>query len=305
MKLISSLILLLLTIVPALQAGFGVDTPVKTPQGHVNIQVLQKSDQVVSWADNHIDAHLLTKTRRSGAIKVVQIKLPNSTLTCDLKQSFFLPVQNKWQEASDLQVGVALLNFQGELVQILDVQVLSKTARIFSLEVDQAHTYFVSHDEVLVHNGIPILVGLAWTFGGGSFEFVGANLMVGIIGWLYDRNSNSVKTRVNTSHLDEAVNGCYRSNGSNGSDSDDNGDQGSDGRKNKTPNQLDAEDAAKLGFKRDKNPPFNSHNRHAFRKGDRWITGDIDGHCGGRWKMFNGRSKRLGTFDKNLNKIGE
>lgn len=209
MKLRSNLMLLLLAVVPALQAGFGVDTPVKTLQGYINIQVLQKSDQVVSWSNDLVGAHAVTKTRRSGVIKVVQIKLPNSTLICDLKQSFFLPFQNKWQVASELQPGMALLSYQGELVQVLDVQVLSKSARIFSLEVDQAHTYFVSRDEVLVHNGIPVLIGFAWVFGEKAIEFAGANLMIGIIGWLYDRNSNSVKTKIDTSHLDEAMHNVF------------------------------------------------------------------------------------------------
>jgi hypothetical protein len=170
---------------------------------------LQKSDQVVSWSNQLVSAHALTKTRRSGVIKIVQIKLPSCTLICDLKQSFFLPLQNKWQLAGMLQSGMALLNSQGALVQILDVQVLSKAARIFSLEVDQAHTYFVSRDEVLVHNGIPVVAGLIWAFGEGAVEFIGANFMVGIVGWLYDRNNNSVKTRIDTSHLDEAVHNVF------------------------------------------------------------------------------------------------
>jgi hypothetical protein len=41
------------------------------------------------------------------------------------------------------------------------------------------------------------------------------------------------------------------------------------------------------------------------------ITPDIDGHNGGIWKMgktikdLNSKSTRMGTYDKNLNRIGD
>lgn len=68
-------------------------------------------------------------------------------------------------------------------------------------------------------------------------------------------------------------------------------------------NKQDKEDAKKLGFKLDKDPPFKTHGKKAFRKGNRWISADRDGHRGGRWKMFNEKGTRLGTFDKDLNII--
>lgn len=40
-------------------------------------------------------------------------------------------------------------------------------------------------------------------------------------------------------------------------------------------NNKEAEELAeKLGYKRDKNPPFNTQNKPAFRKGNDWITLD-------------------------------
>lgn len=61
--------------------------------------------------------------------------------------------------------------------------------------------------------------------------------------------------------------------------------------------------AEKLGFKQDKSPPFKTNGKLAFKKGERWISGDRDCHNGGRWKMYNNRGQRIGAFDINLNLI--
>jgi filamentous hemagglutinin len=54
------------------------------------------------------------------------------------------------------------------------------------------------------------------------------------------------------------------------------------------------------------------HNGQAvFRKGNTYITRDLDGHNGGAWKMASSvkdlasKDTRAGTYDKNLNRIGD
>ncbi|MDD5628910.1 MAG: toxin C-terminal domain-containing protein, partial [Elusimicrobia bacterium] len=51
--------------------------------------------------------------------------------------------------------------------------------------------------------------------------------------------------------------------------------------------------------------PFDSHGQPGFRRGNRYITPDVDSHSGGIWKMFDGQGHRLGTFDSTLNRIGD
>ena len=66
--------------------------------------------------------------------------------------------------------------------------------------------------------------------------------------------------------------------------------------------------AHKLKFKKTN---YYSHGQPVFKKGNLYITPDMDGHNGGIWKMAtsleNLRSKktRLGTYDINLNRIGD
>jgi hypothetical protein len=63
--------------------------------------------------------------------------------------------------------------------------------------------------------------------------------------------------------------------------------------------------AKKLGFDKEiKDPPFFSHGNRVFTDGKDMITADRDGHSGGVWKKFDSSGQRVGTFDKDLKRIG-
>jgi hypothetical protein len=62
--------------------------------------------------------------------------------------------------------------------------------------------------------------------------------------------------------------------------------------------------ARKLGYTRTRDFSFNSHGQPVFRKGNKYITPDVDAHNGGVWKMFDKQGNRLGTYDSNLKLIG-
>lgn len=63
--------------------------------------------------------------------------------------------------------------------------------------------------------------------------------------------------------------------------------------------------ATNLGYKKINDYPFDSHGQAVYKKGNKYITPDADGHIGGAWKMFDKKGNRLGTYDENLNRIGD
>ncbi len=71
-------------------------------------------------------------------------------------------------------------------------------------------------------------------------------------------------------------------------------------------NKEAKERAKKLGYDREvKDPPFkDSHGNKVFTNGKNFITADRDVHSGGAWKMFDSSGNRIGTYDINLNRIG-
>jgi hypothetical protein len=74
------------------------------------------------------------------------------------------------------------------------------------------------------------------------------------------------------------------------------------------PNEMIKAAAAKLGYNRRIPPqkaPFRSHGEPVFSNGKRYITPDVDQHSGGVWKMYSQKGDRLGTYDGELNRIGD
>lgn len=68
------------------------------------------------------------------------------------------------------------------------------------------------------------------------------------------------------------------------------------------------EAAARLGYVRRIPPqkaPFNSHGQEVYSDGVALITPDVDSHIGGVWKKFDAKGRRLGTYDEQLNRIGD
>jgi RHS repeat-associated protein len=66
--------------------------------------------------------------------------------------------------------------------------------------------------------------------------------------------------------------------------------------------------AEKLGFKITN---YYSHGQPVFKKGNQYITPDVDAHSGGIWKMADSienllkKKTRMGTYDENLRRIGD
>ncbi|MBO8176867.1 MAG: hypothetical protein H0Z31_05335 [Bacillus sp. (in: Bacteria)] len=66
--------------------------------------------------------------------------------------------------------------------------------------------------------------------------------------------------------------------------------------------------AYSLGYKK---TSYKSHGQPVFKKGNRYITPDVDSHSGGVWKMatsvknLGSKKTRLGTYDASLKRIGD
>jgi hypothetical protein len=59
-----------------------------------------------------------------------------------------------WKAAENLKVGDKILNSKGELKTLIgkDVEALQEPEKIYNLNVDEFHTYFVGESGLLVHN---------------------------------------------------------------------------------------------------------------------------------------------------------
>lgn len=81
----------------------------------------------------------------------------------------------------------------------------------------------------------------------------------------------------------------------------------SNGKKLLTGKQAD-EAAAKLGYSKTN---YRSHGQPVYKKKNHYISPDVDCHSGGTWKMadsvknLDSKTTRMGTYDAELNRIGD
>ena len=191
------------------------------------------------------------------------------------------PLENgHWIDAGNLISGDRLLNVDGSWAEVIGVEIEAKPLTAFNLTVADFHTYFVAANEnaapVWVHNNcwddLPNgskVTGSTNQFGQQTYKGPnGENLYKGHDGRFYDALKYPPVSK----------------------------------------NQWFSDAAKNLGFTKTN---YKSHGQPVYKKGNQYITPDVDSHNGGAWKMagsvkdLGSKKTRTGTFDINLNKIGD
>jgi len=137
---------------PAPQPCFAAGTVVATADGHRPIEEIEVGDQVWGFDEEsgRIGLHEVTArfVHQSDHLRVLSVG--GSTLRTTDNHPFWL--DDSWQEASILESGDWLKARSGSLVAIESAVRLDGSFTVYNIEVDEAHTYFVSPMNVLVHN---------------------------------------------------------------------------------------------------------------------------------------------------------
>jgi RHS repeat-associated protein len=135
------------------RACFVAGTKVATPQGDKAIEQVQVGELVLA-ADPEGGAarpQKVTRTFERRAPEVLDIEAGGETITATPEHPFWVEGRG-WTAAGDLTGGAALVNKDGKIVRVEAVRQRAGSFPVYNLEVEQAHTYFVSRLAVLVHN---------------------------------------------------------------------------------------------------------------------------------------------------------
>lgn len=135
---------------------FTGDTLVSTEDGLRPIEEIQAGDYV--WSEN-------TETGEKELKKVfyvsvtettalVHVTTENGTVINTTENHPFYVEEKGWCAAADLEDGDVLRTQDGETETVESVQIenLDEAVKVYNLEIEDSHTYYVSADEVLVHN---------------------------------------------------------------------------------------------------------------------------------------------------------
>jgi|GEM_PF-6764261 len=241
-----------------LAEGFAAGTLVKTIDGYNAIENLKENDYVLSYDinNNTYTQSKIVKTLKRKTNQTVRIIIENAELEFDKQQKFFCPfAENCWVIPQDFNTNQYLFKQSSQLIPIQEIISTEKESSVYCLSLEGNHNFFVSKQEILVHNcAIPIL--------GPIITWIATNIEITI-------GIGGILTAIGL---------------------------------NKITNKEARQKAKEWGYKEDKSPPFDSHGKPTFRKGDSWISPDRDGHNGGVWKEYKGK-QRVGTLDANGNKI--
>ena len=140
---------------------FTGDTLVSTEDGLRPIEEIQAGDYV--WSENTENGKKELKKVLSVSVTetttLVHVTTENGTVINTTENHPFYVEGKGWCAAAELETGDVLRTEDGEQETVKGVQTekLDKAVKVYNLEIEGSHTYYVSADSVLVHNECNIL----------------------------------------------------------------------------------------------------------------------------------------------------
>jgi len=134
---------------------FSGDTLVTTKDGLKRIDQIQEGEMVLSKDVNTgtIDYRQVKHVYVKSTYEFVHLTLGNEEIRTTASHLFFTD-SGWWKAAENLKYGDRILNNKGEYETLLEssVETLQQPEKIYNLNVDEFHTYFVGASGLLVHN---------------------------------------------------------------------------------------------------------------------------------------------------------
>lgn len=271
--------------------GFAAGTLVKVPHGYVAIEDLKIGDLVICRDNRHkLVVRPIFYIMKKHVHRYAQIIMDDEVIRLSVKQKLYNKAFKSWmtvQDVKNLYVNV--------------VELKNEPIDVYILSIVEYHNFFVSKGDIGAHNFIPALVaGISFLFGSG-IELAGISCGLASLGtyfgykWHKNKQSNIEISPV-------IIGGMMPSGPEDEDEKKQKRDQVREGCRPLT-NKEAREIAEELGFKQEKNPPFDAHGELVFKKDNIYISPDNTGHRGGYWKRFNRKGKRLGTWNKNLTQM--
>ena len=133
--------------------SFDQNTPVATDQGEEPIGQLKLGDRVLAYdqSQNVTGYYTVTAILVNHDPAIEHLTIEGETLTTTPEHPFFTQEEG-WVAAGVLQVGHHIKKANGDYGAVEAVKIEQRPQTMYNLTVAQAHTFFVGHEQWLVHN---------------------------------------------------------------------------------------------------------------------------------------------------------
>ncbi len=136
-------------------ACFLKGTLIYTPNGYVPIEDLKVGEEVYSYNEKtkEIEISKLTQVFIRQATNYMKVTLKTGTVIYVTPEHPFYDKETEtWKPIKASKVGDKFMDEEGNEIEIASIEENEKEVTVYNLEVDGNHDYFVSKDNILVHN---------------------------------------------------------------------------------------------------------------------------------------------------------
>lgn len=135
--------------------GFVAGTLVKTPYGYAKIDELAVGDSILcNNFDGTFTTSTIIRTYKKLYTRLIRLVVDHTIIYVEPHHLFYLPCQKRWCKASELCNGGALLKGIDDTVIITDIHETRGALYLYDISVDTYHTFYVSQEDITVHNAI-------------------------------------------------------------------------------------------------------------------------------------------------------
>ncbi|MCK5896418.1 MAG: hypothetical protein KAG20_06405 [Cocleimonas sp.] len=141
---------------------FPKGTPVATPTGMIPIEHLTIGTSVFAFneATQTNDQKKVTALLHNKTTHLIDIALENEILQATLSHRFWVENKHQWIAAQYLEPTMTLKtrSSDSKCIQKITINTVDEQ-KTYNLSIDDLHTYFIGHSEVLVHNADEVANG--------------------------------------------------------------------------------------------------------------------------------------------------
>lgn len=153
-----------------LTEGFISGTLIKTKNKYVPIEQLKENDSVIcySFKNKELYESKILKVKKQHYDKAIKIKSSGIEIIAAPDHKFYLPLHPKkrWVFASELRPKDSILKNVKELIEIDEIIELKETD-FYCLSIHKYHNFFITQQDILVHNFAFTIPIFTWIIGEG------------------------------------------------------------------------------------------------------------------------------------------